>query len=121
MTERDGERDGLSYAAWCILLVAAFGVSSGTVAVFVEGGFGGDLEELRERRQRLLEVRQRNRGRYRSLRRREVRLHHDPYLIEKLARERLGLSRPGEKRVVFDSEGTPDSAALRSGSEGGVR
>lgn len=111
MADRSEGSEGLSYRAWCVILLAVFGVSSAAVAVFVEGGVGGSMEELRERREQLLEARQRNRRRYRALRRREKRLHQDPYLIEQLARERLGLSRPGEKRVVLDPVETGDSSA----------
>lgn len=103
-----------SYTTWCVVLVLTFGISSLSVALFVEGGVGGDVQKLRDRRNALRDAQKRYRRRYRALRRREKRLHHDPYLIEELARDRLGMSRPGEKRVIMESEGSSDTGVVSS-------
>jgi len=111
--DESGEKPGgLSYLSWCAVLLAGFVVSSVSIALFVEGGLGSDVTRLRERREALREARVRNRRRHRALRRREKRLHQDPYLIEKLARERLGLSRPGEKRVRLAPQAAGDTPVL---------
>lgn len=92
------------HPVWYLVVVVAAGLSSVAIALFVKGGIG-DIERLRERKQQLIQAKKQRRKRLRELRQREIRLHQDPYLIEKLARQKLGLRRPGEKRIRLEEHG----------------
>lgn len=85
---------------WYFLLVVVAMVGSLSIAFFVKGGIG-EMNRLREQKQQLVENNQKQRERIRKLKRREKRLHQDPHLIENIAREKLGLAKPGEKQVGF--------------------
>lgn len=103
------------HPGWFFLLLGAAFLASLGVFLFVEGGVG-DVDRLRGEKQSLLRHNERQRERYRDLVRRRKRLHHDPYLIEELAREKLGLHTPGEQVVRRESRGD-----TRPGSPGGIR
>jgi cell division protein FtsB len=59
------------------------------------------LEEQRAEEQRLEEAVEAKQERIEDLRRRILRLREDPATLERLAREEVGLVRPGELVVVF--------------------
>lgn len=98
--------DAEPHPIWYLIVVTAAGLSSVAIALFVKGGVG-DVEGLQERKKELIQAKKERKQRLRKLRQREKRLHRDPYLIEKLARQKLGLRRPGEKRIRIEEE--PDS------------
>ncbi len=103
------------------LLLGAI-VISATIVLFAHSS-DQQLEELVRRREELEKENRRLENKAEDLAIREKRLQEDPYLIQKLAREKLGLSRPGEKRIwikrpdnVFDSppldDTSPDSPTI---------
>jgi cell division protein FtsB len=92
------------HPAWYLVLLVSAGLCSLAIAFFVKGGIG-DMNRLEERKQALKQKIKENKQTYRRLKNRERRLHQDPYLIEKLARKKLGLGRPGEKRIQLSTEG----------------
>lgn len=94
------------HPVWYLLLVLTAGLCSLAIAFFVKGGIG-DMERLRERKTELRDQIASKKKTYRRLKARRKRLHRDPYLIEKIARQRLGLGRPGEKRVLIQDH--PDT------------
>jgi cell division protein FtsB len=85
------------------------------IAFFVEGGLG-DVQQLQARKKALNESIESKRQTLLNLKEREKRLHQDPYLIEKLARKKLGYGRPGEKRVKLAGDGDT-TPAKKSGNE----
>lgn len=89
------------HPAWYLVLVLSAGLSSIAVAYFVKGGVG-DMNRFQDRKDELREEIAKKKETYQQLQARRERLQQDPYLIEKLARKRLGLGRPGEKRVRID-------------------
>lgn len=111
------ESEGVSdpHPIWYLVIFVAAGLTSVAIALFVKGGIG-DIERLQERKQTLMQNKKEHRKRLRKLRQRQKRLHQDPYLIEKLARQKLGLHRPGEKIIRLRNQ--PDSSAtLKSRSD----
>jgi len=94
---------------WYAVIIAAAIVSSAVIAFFVRGGMS-DLQRLREQKKYLRQQNKRLKKKARELEIRRRRLHQDPQLIEEIARDRLGLARPGEKQVEL-SEPTPDTGA----------
>jgi cell division protein FtsB len=96
------------------MLVLSAGLSSIAVAYFVKGGVA-DMNRLEDRKEELREELAEKKEKYRQLQARRERLHRDPYLIEKLARQRLGLGRPGEKRVRIDVDDSTAPLNTESG------
>lgn len=94
--------------SWYAVIIAVAIISSAVVAFYIQGGMS-DLEQLERRKQQLLKENQRLNQQMEKLELRRRRLHEDPYLIEELARERLGLARPGEKTVTFRETGRDTS------------
>jgi len=91
--------------SWYAAIIAIAILSSSIIAFYIQGGMT-DLERLRERKQQLQQENVRLQKRAEQLKTRRRRLHEDPHLIEDLARERLGLARPGEKAVSFHETGS---------------
>lgn len=87
-------------ARWFVVLIAGAGVLSLGIGLFMEGGIG-DVEAYDDKITKLEEEIDRLEGRRQRLKSRRVRLQSDPYMIETLARERLGYSKPGERLVEF--------------------
>jgi cell division protein FtsB len=112
MPSTDGSSEA-PHPAWYLLVVLTAGLCSLAIAFFVKGGIG-DMDRLQERKAQLREQIVDKRKTYRRLKDRRKRLHRDPYLIEKIARQRLGLGRPGEKRVRL--EDLSDTALPGDGS-----
>lgn len=83
-----------------LLLIIIAVVSAGTIA-FIARKSGGRLKQLKDKKQRLKLQKQRLTKKKDKLTTREKRLHQDPYLIKKLAQEKLGFVQPGEKRLWF--------------------
>jgi cell division protein FtsB len=104
------------HPAWYLVLVLSAGLSSIAVAYFVKGGVG-DMNRLQEQKEELREKIAEKKEKYRKLQARRERLHRDPYLIEKLARQRLGLGRPGEKRVRMEVDEATAPLDAESGGE----
>lgn len=100
------------HSGWYFLIVATGLLAALSISIFVKGGIG-DMERLKKKKQSLRKEYRQRKARLEKLRRREKRLHHDPYLIEKLAREKLGLDRPGEKVVGFRNSVYSDTSASR--------
>lgn len=95
------------HPAWYLLVLLTAGLCSLVIAFFVKGGIG-DMDRMRERKAALREQIVNKKETYRKLQDRRKRLHRDPYLIEKIARQRLGLGRPGEKKIrLEDLSDTP--------------
>lgn len=92
------------HPAWYLVLFVSVCLSSLAIAFFVKGGVG-DMNRLTERKEELREKIREKQDKYDQLQAREKRLHQDPYLIEELARQRLGLGRPGEKVVELEDTG----------------
>lgn len=79
----------------------------GVVAVLLVGAgiqSYGDLARARERQHELETRLEETRRRIESLEVRIERLREDPVLLERLAREELGLARPGERVIVLPEE-----------------
>lgn len=105
--------DDKPHPAWYLLIVLTAGLCSLAIAFFVKGGIG-DMDRLSERKTALREQIANKKETYRRLKDRRKRLHRDPYLIEKIARQRLGLGRPGEMRIRLEDE--PGTSVLDTGS-----
>lgn len=90
------------HPAWYLLVVLTAGLCSLAIAFFVKGGIG-DMDRMRERKAQLREQIANKKDTYRRLKDRRKRLHRDPYLIEQIARQRLGLGRPGEKKIQLEN------------------
>ncbi len=73
-------------------------VISATIILFAHSS-DQQLQELVRKREQLKEENQRLEEKAEELAIREKRLQEDPYLIQKLAREKLGLKQPGEKKL----------------------
>ncbi len=82
-----------------LLVIIAITVAGG-IAFFARKS-GGQLKKLREQKKQLRQKKKELAKTNQKLTVRRKRLHQDPYLIKKLAQEKLGLVRPGEKRVWF--------------------
>lgn len=106
---RESSPDTPPSRGWYAVLIGAAIVSSALIAFFVRGGMT-DLQRLHEQKQHLKQQNELLRERARDLQLRRRRLHQDPQVIEELARDRLGLTRPGERQVEFEETG-PDTAA----------
>ena len=65
-----------------------------------------DLERARERRAKLEASIAATEARVEALERRIHRLKDDPLMLERLAREELGLARPGEVVIVVPEDGS---------------
>ena len=76
------------------------------VSFLVIAGFRGyhDLEVARQREARLEEQIAETRREVERLERRIDRLRNDPAMLERLAREELGLARPGEVVILMEPE-----------------
>ncbi|MFB6355317.1 MAG: septum formation initiator family protein [bacterium] len=99
---------------WYVILLAGALISSVSIAFFVEGGIG-DLERLQKKKKKLKTAHRNLQKKHKELKLRRKRLQQDPHLIENLARERLGMVKPGEKRIKFDSSVRTPSSAGDSG------
>jgi cell division protein FtsB len=86
---------------WYAVIIGGAIVCSAGIAFFVRGGMS-DIQRLRERKEYLEKRNSALRKKSRQLELRRQRLHQDPHLIEDLARDRLGLVQPGERRVEFE-------------------
>ncbi len=75
---------------------------AGFTVIFVLRQRGGQFYELREEKARLEAEQAELKARKETLSRRKRQLRGDPYLIRKIARRRLGLVVPGEKRLWLD-------------------
>ncbi|MFP4686720.1 MAG: FtsB family cell division protein [bacterium] len=95
MTENKNKESG-----WFLLVFALTIVSAAAIALLAHGS-DGQLQELRERRKHLKVRNEQLREKRDELQITRQRLHQDPQLIKKLAREKLGLVKPGEKVIWF--------------------
>ena len=95
MKEDKNENSG-----WFLVALAAAIISAGAIA-FLAHGRDGRLEGLMQRKEILQQRNQELQEENKQLQILQERLHQDPHLIEKLAREKLGLVNPGEKVVWF--------------------
>ncbi len=102
---------------WFLVLIAGALVLSVGIAFFLDGG-QGDVEDLEREIVRLEEEIDDLEKRHEEIKRRRIRLQNDPNLIESLARDRLGYSRPGERQVRFPNlmpmEPLPEQSGDRS-------
>ncbi|MGM0381198.1 MAG: FtsB family cell division protein [bacterium] len=103
------------------LLLGAI-VISATIILFAHSA-DHQLDKIIQQRKQLKKENKRLEKRAEELAIRQKRLQEDPYLIQKLAREKLGLSRPGEKKIwlprsnnFFDTSArgnsSPDSTTI---------
>lgn len=69
------------------------------------------MQRYREAKESLQDQLSKKKEKLQKLKKRKKRLHHDPFLIEKLARNKLGLERPGEKRVGLKRQQNPDTSS----------
>lgn len=90
---------------WYAAIMAIAILSSSIIAFYIQGGMT-DLEQLNERKQQLQKEHEQLLEQAKELKIRRRRLHEDPHLIEDLARDRLGMARPGEKAVSFRETGS---------------
>lgn len=93
--------------SWYAVIIGGAIICSAVIAFFVRGGMS-DIQRLREKKQYLEQRNELLQKQARRLELRRRRLHQDPHLIEDLARDRLGLVRPGEREVQF-RESEPDT------------
>lgn len=86
---------------------SAIGYASLLLLIFlVIAGFRGfrDLGLVREREAELEAAIERTQDEIQQLETQVERLRDDPVLLERLARQELGMTRPGEVVVIFDRE-----------------
>jgi cell division protein FtsB len=95
---------------WYAVIIGGAIVCSAGIAFFVRGGMS-DIQRLRERKEYLEKRNSALHKKSRQLELRRQRLHQDPHLIEDLARDRLGLVRPGERRVEFEETGSDSNSS----------
>ncbi len=87
-------------SGWFLLVLALTIVSATGIAFLAHSG-DTQLEKLISRKKNLQKRNVRLKEKHTNLQIRRQRLHQDPQLIKKLAREKLGLVKPGEKVIWF--------------------
>ncbi len=102
---------------WYFVILFTAGLSSVVIALFMEGGVN-ETDRLQAQKQALKQSIESRQKKLRTLKLREYRLRHDSYLIESLARKKLGYGRPGEKQVEMTLDGGTQSAETPAAAPG---